>query len=154
MKPILYILTLFLFVGCDFIDNNFTPTKTLKEKCEETPCTDSLCLHWDDVIQRCGTYSALTKERLRKKKDLEDIFAYYTDSTQIQHLKEIQEQIKISDSTYHEIINQLKKNNLDSIYFQTKKAIFYRNLAIINLLKENTANSHQKKTLDSNQVVR
>ena len=38
-------------------------------RCEATPCTDSLCLNWNDTLKRCGTADALFYEIQRKKNE-------------------------------------------------------------------------------------
>lgn len=42
-----------------------------KEQCLRTPCTDSLCLIWDDQLERCGTPAALSNEKQRISPDKE-----------------------------------------------------------------------------------
>lgn len=38
-----------------------------KDECLRTPCTDTQCVVWDDVLNRCGTPNALKKERQRQE---------------------------------------------------------------------------------------
>lgn len=64
MKKIFLFVIFFLEVlmltscDCDFADQR-------EEMCNRTPCTDSLCMHWNKSIKRCGTSAALLKEQDR-----------------------------------------------------------------------------------------
>lgn len=40
-------------------------TDQREEMCNRTPCIDSLCMHWNKSIKRCGTSAALLKEQDR-----------------------------------------------------------------------------------------
>ena len=65
MKKIFLFVIFFLEVlmltscDCDFADQR-------EEMCNRTPCTDSLCMHWNKSIKRCGTSAALLKEQDRQ----------------------------------------------------------------------------------------
>jgi hypothetical protein len=72
MKAFILTISILFFVGCESINETFGQ-KTAKEKCDETPCTDSLCLHWNDLLQRCGTETAFVKELTRKKVEIDSL---------------------------------------------------------------------------------
>ena len=95
--------------------------------CEATPCTDSLCLHWNDSLNRCGTAEALFREiqlkRNEKEKHVNDslhnllLAAIKKEDSLITqytlYTNRVEEQIKAID-IYSKI---LKKNEmLDSIF--------------------------------------
>ena len=59
---------LFILLLCEFLmlascDSDFANQR--EEMCNRTPCTDSLCMHWNKSIERCGTSAALLKEQNR-----------------------------------------------------------------------------------------
>lgn len=60
MKKMLLLISSLLVVAC--MDNEVA---SRKEECLRKPCTDSQCVVWDDVLNRCGTPDALKMEHLR-----------------------------------------------------------------------------------------
>ena len=111
----LFALLLFFFIiGCENINKpveKIFSLKNEKEKCEKTPCTDSICLHWNVSLQRCGTESALVKELDRKKKS-DSLLILSKDSIKIQkyQLEQIKKDLEIIDSLNREIRQLIKEN--------------------------------------------
>lgn len=59
---------LFILLFCELLmmsscNSDFANQR--EEMCNRTPCTDSLCMHWNKSIKRCGTSAALLKEQDR-----------------------------------------------------------------------------------------
>ena len=137
MKVFIIAISILFFVGCESIENKFGQ-KSAKEKCEETPCTDSLCLHWDDSLQRCGTESALIKEKIRMKREIAYIFNTIEDSTEIKQLESINKYLELKDSLTNEVLKKLKENKekTDSIYFQMRMNNFCRYMKSMSLFTE------------------
>lgn len=129
MKAFILVISILFFMGCESVQNSFSQ-KSAKEKCEETPCTDSLCLHWSDSLQRCGTESALMKEQDRKKSEIVYMFKAIEDSAEIKQLESINKYLEKKNSLMKEILNKLKENkeNTDSIYYQIRINNFCRDV--------------------------
>lgn len=120
---------LILFVA--FHSFNNIEKRFEKIHCEATPCTDSLCLHWNDSLQRCGTADALFNEAQRTKNERlfqandslhtlllatiakeDSLIAQY-----ISHTNKLEEQIKTVDIYSH----RLKKIEvLDSLFLKLR----------------------------------
>ncbi|MDY6331047.1 MAG: hypothetical protein SPL52_06045 [Fibrobacter sp.] len=83
--------------------------ETLKRRCEETPCTDTQCLHWDSIIKRCGTESALLKELKRISPEKYEQHLKQIDSTRKIKLEKIERRIVLADSLSSLLTNKLKK---------------------------------------------
>ena len=98
----------------------------MKKKCNETPCTDSLCLHWDAVLERCGTASALAKERARKKIEEDSLLLIYKDGVinqqRIKEFRQIEVDFKTIDSLSQNILRLVDKNKkrADSIWLKSR----------------------------------
>ena len=110
MKVFIIAISILFFVGCESIDKIFSQ-KNAKEKCEKTPCTDSVCLHWNDSLQRCGTDSALVKELIRKRKS-DSLLILSKDSITIQRqqLEQIKKDLETIDCLNREIHYLIREN--------------------------------------------
>ena len=70
----------------------------LRERCEATPCTDSLCLHWDPIIKRCGTEEALLNEYKRISPEAYEKILQRNDSLRVIQLEQQEKHLKTKDS--------------------------------------------------------
>ena len=113
MKKILLMLIVLVIMGCDTFNKTFGQSD-LKKKCNETLCTDSLCLHWDVQLERCGTSSALINERLRKKIEEDSLLQMLKDGVvnqeRIKQLRQIESDFKTIDSLSQNILRLINEN--------------------------------------------
>ena len=123
MKKLIILLSIFFIAGCEFYDVYFFQVKSKKEKCEETLCMDSLCYHWSDFLQRCGTEPALARDSVRKvKMDSMFVFSKSDIIKQKQELELMKENLKKIDSLSI-LINRIIRENekkIDSIWMKQK----------------------------------
>ena len=118
MKKVLLLISSLLVVAC--MDNEVA---SRKDECLRTPCTDSLCVVWDDVLQRCGTPNALKMEHRRlennhhKKREGDDEkvtpASIMLNRIHIRRNERIIDSIKILDSESNKSISALEMLNAE-----------------------------------------
>lgn len=124
MKLIKIILLLFFtatFLAC----TDEYAEDVLRERCEATPCTDSLCLHWDPIIKRCGTEEALLNEYKRISPETYEKILQSNDSLRVIQLEQQEKHLKTKDSLLVLFSKKMKENKdkdvlLDSMLYQMK----------------------------------
>lgn len=114
MRLFVLLLSFLFFIGCEYIGKSIEKIfveKNEKEKCEKTLCTDSICLHWNDSLQRCGSDSALVKELNRKRKS-DSLLILSKDSITVQkhQLEQMKKDLKAIDCLNQEIHYLIKEN--------------------------------------------
>lgn len=114
VKLVLIILIVNFLSACDDYEE-----KLQRERCEATPCTDSLCLHWNSILKRCGTEIALLNEH--KRVSLERYERILHDNVEIQKRQiEIQERhLHIKDSLFSLFLEVMKKNDESNLKFDS-----------------------------------
>ena len=75
-----------------------------REECLKTPCTDSLCLIWDNTIKRCGTPTALYNETKRLKGDNVESAAVFLLKRKLDKYQQYIDSIKAISSKSNEVI--------------------------------------------------
>ena len=122
---LIFVIVFVFILGYNFFD--VIEKKIERIHCEATPCTDSLCLHWNDSLNRCGTAEALFREiqlkRNEKEKQVNDslhnllLAAIKKEDSLITqytlYTNRVEEQIKAID-IYSKILR--KNEMLDSIF--------------------------------------
>ena len=97
-KKIYDILAIMFFSFCITSCSDDYRYETLRKRCEETPCTDNQCLHWDSIVKRCGTDSALLQEVKRISPDEYERRLNTIDSARSLQLNIIEKRIIRTDS--------------------------------------------------------
>lgn len=97
----------------------------LRKRCEATPCTDSLCLHWDPIIKRCGTEEALLNEYKRLSPEAYEKILQSNDSLRAIQLEQQENHLKTKDSLlvlFSKKMKELEDKDilLDSMLYQMK----------------------------------
>lgn len=124
MKLIKIILLLILattFIACmdEYSED------VLRKRCEATLCTDSLCLHWDPIIKRCGTEEGLLNEYKRISPEAYEKILQNIDSLRIMQLEQQEKHLKTKDSLLVLFSKKMKEHKdkdilLDSMLYQMK----------------------------------
>lgn len=125
MNRIFFLLLSLFIVGCETLNKTVEETfgqKKIKELCDETFCTDSLCLHWDYSLHRCGTASALEKERLWRNREMSNLLMFNEKDARKQQLYEIRREAEEEDSLTRGIMFMLESNEkrIDTIYHKIR----------------------------------
>jgi len=89
---------------------------SLKKRCEATPCMDSLCLHWNPELKRCGTSVALNVEWRIKKQEQIGYLSKENDSLEkeVKYLKQKNDSLLSQKNTFLKE-NIIMKNDNDSL---------------------------------------
>ena len=122
MKKIILLLILIeSFIAC----TDEYAEEVLRKRCEATPCTDSLCLHWDPVIKRCGSEEAILNEYKRISPEAYEKILQSNDSLRVLQLKQQEKHLKTKDSLLVLFSKKMKEHKnkdalLDSMLHQMK----------------------------------
>ena len=108
-------------------------TENQRKRCEATPCTDTLCLIWNPIINRCGTKTALQEEVDRQAHN--DIYYHLDniDSLQKMQIKIIEKHIQYIDSLDTLLKKKMdgykiKESHIDSIVKKINQINFCKSL--------------------------